>query len=443
MKAAAKHVHWGQSDVGRVRQRNEDAYLVDTSLGLYLVADGMGGHAAGHIASSLAASTLRNALAQQRDMLEDFVQRRASVSRKDVLRLMESSVQEACSKVHQEGVRDEQKRGMGTTTDALVLLGDRGFIAHVGDSRIYLFRQGILHQLTEDHSLVNELLRRGRMSRKEIDALSYKNAVTRAVGVYQSVEVDVFDLDVLPGDRFLLCSDGLHSFIKDDELTKLFEKHPGEGLAPALVALANERGGTDNITVLVVHPAVSYRGAEKIAEEVNLKIELLQQMPLFRFLTYQEVVRILGLTEVKSYSNEQAIVTEGEEGDALFLVLQGEAEVVSGASLVTTLGPGQHFGEMSLIDRSPRSASVRSLGSSKMLVMRRREFLEIVRKDHGVAVKLLWSFLGVLAQRLRNTSGELKRAREESEQGELSEELLGTTEVDDGGIPIVIGEEEA
>ena len=190
---------WPATDVGRVRDHNEDSFLVDKKLNLYIVADGMGGHAAGEVASQMASRTVRDAIAAERDALLEFEQGHGGTTRKDLLRLLEASVQQACSTVHNEGVKDESKRGMGTTLDAFLVIGSRGFIAHVGDARIYLYRQGSVHQLTEDHSLINELLKRGRLTREQIDKVQYKNAVTRAVGVYESVEVDMLDFDVLPG----------------------------------------------------------------------------------------------------------------------------------------------------------------------------------------------------------------------------------------------------
>lgn len=142
---------WPVTDVGRVRDANEDSFLVDKKLNLYVVADGMGGHAAGEVASSMAVRTFRDAVARARDMLDDFERGTGNVSRKDVLRLLEGAVQEACSAIHAEAQRDETKRGMGTTLTALLVIGSRGFIAHVGDSRCYLVRQGSVHQLSEDH----------------------------------------------------------------------------------------------------------------------------------------------------------------------------------------------------------------------------------------------------------------------------------------------------
>lgn len=414
---------WPVTDVGRVRNHNEDSFLVDETLGLAVVADGMGGHAAGEVASSIAVHTFRNTLIAEREKIDALEKGMSAHAREAVLRLLEKAVQQACAAVFSEAQTDATKRGMGTTLVALLLAGSRGFVAHVGDSRIYLVRQGSVHQLTEDHSLINELLKRGRLTREQIEKLDYKNAVTRAVGVYESVEADTLDFDVLPGDRFLLCSDGLTSYTEIADLQEVFEQHADSEVAREFVDLANERGGNDNITAVVVRVPET-AGMEVLAQEVNLKLEVLHRMPLFRFLTYQELVRVMNLTEVQSFKDGDPVVSEGEHGDELFIVLRGQVRVHSGDTTLTTLDQGQHFGEMALVDKAPRSASVSSQGESRLIIMRRRHFFDIIRKDHDVAVKLLWSFLGVLTERLRNTSRELGDARERLTMQELSDQLL-------------------
>ncbi len=418
---------WPATDVGRVRDHNEDSFLVDRELGLFVVADGMGGHAAGEVASRVAVATVRDSLLRERATLLAFARGDQGAQRQEILRLLELSVQQACSQVHAEGVKDEGKRGMGTTLDALLIVGSRGFIAHVGDSRVYLFRQGSVHQLTEDHSLVNELLKRGRLTRDQIERIQYKNAVTRAVGVYESVDVDVFDFDVLAGDRFLLCSDGLHGYLQEGEIPSLFSDTPEEQLTPKLIQLANERGGKDNITAIVVR-VPDAAGVDKLATEVNLKLDVLHRMQLFRYLSYQELVRVLNITQVRVFRVGEQLVAEGEDGHEMFIVLTGQVKVHSGPTVIVRLGQGQHFGEMALIDVAPRSASVTAEEEATCLVIGRRDFFDIVRKDHDVAVKLLWSFLGVLSQRLRSTSRELGEAREALLLAGPPEDVLTWTE---------------
>ncbi|MCS6856334.1 MAG: Stp1/IreP family PP2C-type Ser/Thr phosphatase [Sandaracinaceae bacterium] len=403
---------WPVTDVGRVRTHNEDAFLVDKKLRLFIVCDGMGGHAAGEVASNLAARAVRESLARERDLIAAFENQSSGVGREDIMRLLTASVQNACSEVYMEGQRDESKRGMGTTIALLLIAGNRGFIAHVGDSRVYLIRDSSVYQLTEDHSLVNELLKRGRLTREQIEQIQHKNAVTRAVGVYESVDVDTLDFDVLPGDRFLLCTDGLHGYFENAELAKIFSEYPDEKIAQLLVDLANERGGKDNITAIVVSiPEAQDQGAT-LAQELNLRIETLHQSPLCRFLTYQELVRVLNATSVREVRAGNYVVREGETGDELFIVLKGKIRIESAGTLLAELGPREHFGEMALLDRVPRSADAIASEDSALIVVKRKDFYDLVRQDHSIAVKLLWSFLMVLAGRLRSTSMELSEARD-------------------------------
>src|SRR5262245_58289538 len=217
--------YWAATDQGRQRDHNEDNFLIDKRLQLFVVSDGMGGHAAGEVASSIAVHEVRDTLSQNRDLIERFEQGDPTVQAVEILQVLEHAVQSACGAINKRAQAEPEKRGMGTTCSALLMAGPagkvRGFIVHVGDSRIYLVRQMQTHQLTEDHSLMNELVRRGKIKKEDIDNSpykQYKNAVTRAVGVYESVEVDTFDFDVLPGDAFLLCTDGLYAYTTEEEL---------------------------------------------------------------------------------------------------------------------------------------------------------------------------------------------------------------------------------
>ncbi len=421
--------YWPLTDVGRLRDGNEDSFLVDERLHLFVVADGMGGHAAGEVASSLAVHVFRDTLATERAAFERFEQG-VGGDRAEVLRLLELGVQKACAAVYAEAQMDPAKRGMGTTIVALLIAGSRGFLAHVGDSRVYLVRAGAVHQLTQDHSLINELLKRGRLTPEQIAKLNMKNAVTRAVGVYESVEVDTLDFDVLAGDRFLLCSDGLCEYAQEADILRVFRETPEDKVAQAFIDLANAGGGKDNITALVVKVPDAASGLDRLANEVNLKLETLHKMPLFRHLTYQELVRVMNIVDVRSFGAGERVLEEGDEGDQMFIVLTGSVRVHSGDAKIAVLGAGQHFGEMALVDKVPRSASVTSEDAAKLMVLRRRDFFDLVRKDHDVAVKLLWSFLGVLTERLRRTSRELGDARDQIALL-MSNEVLGEADLEE------------
>jgi serine/threonine protein phosphatase PrpC len=222
------------SDTGRKRRRNEDSYVVAPPL--FAVADGMGGAQAGEVASKLAAAAL-----EETDP--------GSLSGPERL---ESLIQEANRRVYERASSDPATSGMGTTM-TVALVGPAGVtIGHVGDSRAYVVREGKLEQLTEDHSLVNELLKSGKLSREEADVHPQRSVITRAVGTDPDVDVDTFVVEASEGDIFLLCSDGLTDMVGDEDILETVEKHREDldRATKALVSAANRGGGEDNITVI-------------------------------------------------------------------------------------------------------------------------------------------------------------------------------------------------
>jgi len=429
---ATDNVHfWAATDVGRVRDHNEDNFLVDKNVNLFVVADGMGGHAAGEVASGIAVTQMRDVVRQNKDLIEAYREGSQIASARDVLSLLEHAVQKACAEIHELAEREPEKRGMGTTLSSLLIIKNRGFIAHVGDSRIYLLRGGRVVQLTEDHSLINELIKRGKLAAADAENSPYKNAVTRAVGVYESVEVDTIDFDVLPGDQYLLASDGLTGYLKDDDIPPILgEKDDIKEVPAAFIELANGRGGKDNITTIVIRLIDSEGKAIELNREINLKIDTIRKMPIFKFLTYKELVRILNITTVREASPGERIITEGEDGEELFIVLSGKVRVHKGEINIVSLTNGDHFGEMALIDKAPRSASVSAEAKTSLLQISRAEFFNIIRKEPRMATKLLWSFLQVISDRLRTTSTQLSGVKDESIE-DLTEELFDIEPMDE------------
>jgi protein phosphatase len=236
--------------VGRRRDLNEDAFSCDDALGLYLVADGVGGHAKGEVASAEAVEQIHGFVAQGRAALEDPIE--TQDRREEVRRLLEGGVQSACYLVHGMAEMDPQQRGMSTTISALLVRGAIGVTAQVGDSRIYRVRGGRGIQLTEDHTLINYRIKKGEITADMARFMKGKNVITRAVGHKDYVEVDTMVIDVAPGDRYLLCSDGLHGYLNDGELERILIEDTIEGAPQRFIELANMRGGKDNVTVVVV-----------------------------------------------------------------------------------------------------------------------------------------------------------------------------------------------
>jgi len=242
----------GLTDIGRRRMSNEDAFLLDNDLGLYVVADGMGGHAAGEIASQEAVDTVMGMVRRGGETIERFASEGATAETvRGVQRLLESAVQAATYMVFAIAENDPDQKGMGTTVSALLLTESHGVVAQVGDSRIYLVREGGVYQLTEDHTLVAWQVKQGIISEAEAEMSPHKNVITRAVGSRDYVQVDTQTIEIGPGDRFLLCSDGLHGYVQNDEIPDVLALGP-EAAASRLIDMANARGGRDNITAVVV-----------------------------------------------------------------------------------------------------------------------------------------------------------------------------------------------
>jgi len=229
------------SDVGRRRQANEDRYALDPDLGLFLVADGMGGHRVGCTASELASAAVLAAIHTLQDAPASLAER------------LRYAVSAANREIFSVAAEQSELAGMGTTLVVLLAGEERVSLAHVGDSRAYLVRAGGIRQLTDDHSLVAELLRRHKISEDDAREHPHRHVLTRALGVRPTVEPDLAELTPLDGDVFVLCSDGLTGHLEDGEIAKIVSAHTDlEAAARALVECANQRGGEDNITTVLV-----------------------------------------------------------------------------------------------------------------------------------------------------------------------------------------------
>lgn len=423
------------TDVGRQREHNEDNFLVDKKLSLFMVCDGMGGHAAGEVASALAVRVIHEEIKREIDLLQDYVAAKTGVDRvtkRDITNMLEFAVNRASARVHAEALRDPSKRGMGTTLVLLLVLGQQAFITYCGDSRVYLLRDGVLEQVTEDHTVYNELIRRKKLPRERIEEIAPKNAITRAVGVFDHAEPESLVIDLVSGDRFLLCSDGLSGYFEDqpERLGALLSEASEDRVTQSLIEAANAAGGKDNITTVVVTVGDATTRDEKRARRIQLQRDILTRMPLFRTLSDREILRLLQVTVIQAYRDGEVIIREGDIGEDLFIVLAGEVKVKKGDTDLARLAPGEHFGEMALIRNQPRSATVTSNGDSELIVLSRSEFFEILRKEHQLAVKLLWQFTGVLADRLAQTNRELGHAREELAAEDITAEMFVDGEED-------------
>ncbi len=229
---------WCRTDKGRKRESNQDSFLINKELGLYVVADGMGGHSGGEVASAMAVKAV-----------EDFVKSHHNQGL-DARDLISKAYREASNSIYDRAARDSKLMGMGTTMVLVYFKDDSAYIANVGDSRVYLFRKPQIWQITEDHSLMNEQLRAGIITEDQIKTFANKNVITRSVGYERDVHVDIFERPTQAGDEFLLCSDGLTGMVDDQLIAELFTRNQAEQVTTSCIDKALENGGDDNVTVM-------------------------------------------------------------------------------------------------------------------------------------------------------------------------------------------------
>lgn len=242
----------GKTDVGLVRTNNEDNLAFDTGSGVFVVCDGMGGQNAGERASKIAVDTVmgyfRKTTKEGGEVFGRVFERLSARAN-----ALARAIQLANQTIHEEAERGTRYTGMGSTIVAIAVEGDEFSVAHVGDSRAYLLREGVLQQLTNDHSLVMEQVRRGLLTREDAEKSTIQNVIVRSLGAEESVDPDLADHELLPGDVLLMCSDGLSHFVNDSLLTDLLVANSSPMLAcNELIEAAKSAGSNDNITCLVV-----------------------------------------------------------------------------------------------------------------------------------------------------------------------------------------------
>jgi serine/threonine protein phosphatase PrpC len=241
----------GKTDTGRKRQGNEDSIGLFDDLGLYVVADGMGGHAAGEVASSIAVEAIRESV---KENLDKAIGTASGAIEADAGQRLQKAIGFANSEVLRQAEADPRLQGMGTTVVAALLSGNVLSLAHVGDSRIYLFRGNELKRLTRDHSMVEDMVAAGQITALQARTHPFRNVVTRALGTKDAVEADISRLVPKPGDVVMLCSDGLTGMLEDAAIAEILDANIGSPFssAEALVKAANDAGGDDNISVVIL-----------------------------------------------------------------------------------------------------------------------------------------------------------------------------------------------
>lgn len=359
------------------RSDNQDALLVEDELGLYAVADGVGGHQAGEIASATAVNVLRDIIALWRHDGTGLHERGWSV--------LHRAIESACATIHRNATASPSLAGMSTTLTAVLVDGDQVVMGHVGDSRLYLLRDGTLDQISTDHTLAAELYRGGVIAREHIERHPHAHVLTRNLGTQPSVKVETLLLEVHPGDILLLCSDGLNPAMHPPEhVVDLLDSTPDlAGALGQLVERAKAAGSRDNITVVAWRLDGSGEGLTRPVVDALRSVPLLAQLPL------ADLARVAAEMTPRTYDAGQTLVQRGERNGALHVVLEGRLrwELPSGHFAYLERGAG--IGTTTLVAARKSPGQLVADERSRVLVLQSEAFRNLCKLRPRLGVQLL------------------------------------------------------
>ncbi len=375
--------------VGNVRDHNEDSHVADADSQVFIVADGMGGHAAGEVASSTAvriASEAWRSLSTRRH-LEAYAEHGDAATRRAVVRAVRQGAVNAHLDILRQAQEDENKSGMGTTFTGFAVAGGDAVFAHAGDSRAYLIRDGMAIQLSEDHTLLSRLHAAGvEPGDEQTSPDRFKGVLTNALGIGGETRVATFVVPLCSGDRIVLCSDGVHDYFKESEIGEVVVAAPSPArAAQRLVDLALERGGEDNATAVVVK--VLEAGETHLPkEQIERDEQSIASCPLFEYLTKGERLRALRIAIGRELKESKALAPVALGERVAYIILEGEVELGH-----ETLGPGALVYPEALVDSTPlpsREMTAKALTPVRLLTIRRDDFFEITEEEAELGVKM-------------------------------------------------------
>ncbi len=390
-----------RTDVGLKRKQNEDSLLAAEEFGVFVVADGVGGRKAGELASAITVNTFQAYAPTMKATVDAFAANPSRETRLAVLSLLDQACNAASRRVY-ESAASTGRQGMTTTLVAAVVGGGAAFLCHVGDSRIYLLRNGALRQVTEDHSMINELIRQGTMTAEEANNTRYRNVITRAIGLYPTVRTDTLHLELLDGDRLLLCSDGLSDMVEDEDMATMLGLPKVPAAVDALLQAALDAGGRDNVTVVAIEPEALLQ-----AETVAARARAMENLFLFGDLPDHARLRVGRIVSERFVAPGEVVMRQGEPGDTLFVIVQGQFSVRINGAEVAVAEAGEHFGELALVDEEPRSADIIAKGFGHLIGIDRAALQEFCIVEPGLGNVMLWRLLNTLGHRLRAANQKL------------------------------------
>lgn len=380
----------GQTGKGASREQNEDFMLINNDLGLYLVSDGMGWHACGEIASETTARTVSRYIQRHEQYLAKV--KRGEEPYSSAIRIAEEAVREACREVHKIASTEEACARMGSTLTMLLFLGAKAVMVHVGDTRLYLYRNQLVHQLSSDHTIAAEIARAGIISPEESREHPHSHVLTRVIGRQSLVQIDALLLDLMPGDRFVLCSNGLSEYIEKADMLVPFMGGEFESIPGELVSFAKNSGGRDDVTVLAISVEPPFNQPRKSSApkiRVESALDILGSVALFEDLSLAQLQRVLNASEVVEYRKGDTIVNQGQLSANLYILIQGRIAMTRDGRPIAEMVGGDYIGETTLIDERACRSTLRVLEDTRLLVLSKERFQNLVRRHPWLGVTLL------------------------------------------------------
>ena len=387
---------------GLSHEHNDDFVYFNEDLNLSIVCDGVSANGHGGTAAEICASEIASFLYENSQLLSELDSEQESGQR-GIIDLLQNAAYRASEKLVSAARGKASLRGMATTMSMLLISGNKAFLGHVGDSRIYLCRQGRFHQLTRDHTIGNDLLEKGFISAEELERHPFRNALSKSFTTSAAVSIDTLMFDILTGDRIILCSDGFYETAqKDRDLWADVLIDNTRVACEKLIDNTMALEPADDVSLILIqaHESDKAQPPRISTDEFNLKAAMLQKVFLFQDLELKEVLKVMERVAILETKANESIIEEGSRATTLYVLLSGGVAVSKAGKHVATLHAGNHFGEMSLFEQQKRSASVRSSMDSRLLVMSKEDFTSLLKEDPQLGLKLMWRVAEELSHRL-------------------------------------------